>query len=93
MKITPLAPKTRNGCGEILERGMVRANPLIPSKKKCFALAREGFPLQCLESFRRVQRTEMAWKKIAAANFLPGKSMPWANADHITDADRGSAGV
>ena len=48
--------------------------PLILSSKMTYARWGVAFWLLCMASFRRNQRTEMPWKKIAAAHFLPETS-------------------
>lgn len=66
--------------------------PIHPIKKYRLSSCQRGLLLRCLQSFRRVQRTEMAWNKITVANLLPGTSTPQVRDDRITSPDKGRIG-
>lgn len=68
------------------------AKPFIRSKKISLAFTKEGFRFLCLKSFRRDYRTEMAWKKIAAAHFLLETSPSIAIVIQVSIAERGKEG-
>ena len=57
------------------------------SSRITFALIKVAFLLLCLESLRRNQRVEMAWKKIASARFLPETLPPTEIASQIVVAE------
>ncbi|RWR97802.1 heat shock cognate protein 2 [Cinnamomum micranthum f. kanehirae] len=86
----PERPTTQAG---VVNLRMPEVNPAlaIPCRRSLmidFALSREGFLELNMTSFRRNHKTEMTWKKIVDALFLPKTCLPLGKRSQMTAAER-----
>lgn len=64
------------------------AIPFKRSRRITLALSKDGFFELCFESFCRDHKAKMAWKKMAAAQFLPWTSLVVVMIFQLVDAER-----